>query len=93
MHIRVGVNTVTQLKHWEVWDDSPTWKPGIEWVWDDYEVSESSRHAMLLYSNPTDRHWEFFYLPDEELALQARWDKVQDHADDEYVGVWHVREV
>lgn len=91
-HIRVGVHSVTQDKMWEVWDRFPTWEPGVEWIWDDYEISESSPYAILVYSNPTDRYWEFFG-PGDEVALQARWDRVQDRADDEYVGVWHVREV
>ena len=90
MHVRVGEHSVTFDKHWEIWDGSPVWEPGVEWVWDDYEVSDASPDALLLYSNPTDRYWEFFRLPDEELALSSRWDRVQDRADDEYVGVFHV---
>jgi hypothetical protein len=90
MHVRIGQHSVTFDKMWEVWDGSPVWEPGIEWHWDDYEVDESSRYAVLLYSNPVDRYWEFFSLPEGELALQSRWDRVQDRADDEFVAVFHV---
>jgi hypothetical protein len=93
MHVRVGQHSVTFDKHWEIWEDVPFWSPGVEWEWDDYEVTDSSRHALLLYSNPTDRYWEFFRLPEQEVALNIRMDRVADRGDDEYVGVWYVGEL
>lgn len=90
MQIRVGQHSVTLDKNWEVWDGEPVWSPGVEWTWADYEVSEDSRHALLLYSNPTDRYWEFFHMPEDDLALSVRMDRVADRGDDEYVGVWYV---
>jgi hypothetical protein len=89
MFIRVGTNTVTFEKHWHMYEDQPMWAPGIEWDWMDFQVSEGSRLSLLTYSNPTDRYWELFG-PGEEMTLAARWDRIQDRADDEYVGVWHV---
>ena len=88
--IRVGRHSVTDDQMWEIWDGQPSWSPGVEWAWDDYEMDESSRHALLLYSNPTDRYWEFFHLPEDEIALASRFDRVQDRADDEFVAVFHV---
>jgi hypothetical protein len=75
---------------WEIWDVSPTWVPGVEWAWDDYEVEESSRRALLLYSNPVDRYWELFSLPEDDLQLASRLDRVADRADDEFVRVLYV---
>lgn len=90
MYLRVGQSTVTFDKMWELYEDEPSWQPFADWSYEDYEVVEDSRLAVLTYSNPTDRYWELFVLPDDELSLASRWDRVQDRADDEYVGVWYV---
>jgi len=90
MKIRVGQHSVTFDKNWEVWEDSPVWRPGVEWTFSDYEVSEGSRTALLVYSNPVDRYWEFFSLPEDDLNLSARLDRVQDRVDDEFVAVYYV---
>lgn len=92
MFIRVGTHTVTFQENWHMYDVEPLWIPGVEWDWRDFEVSEDSGVALLTYSNPTDRYWELFG-PGEEMELASRWDRIQDRADDEYVGVWHVESV
>ena len=90
MFLRVGKSNVTFETHWELYEEEPSWSPAFGWSYEDYEIVEDSKMAILTYSNPTDRYWEVFFLPEDELSLSSRWDRVQDRADDEYVGVWYV---
>ena len=93
MFVRVGQHSVTGEQMWELWEEKPSWSPGVEWVWDDYEMNESSRTALMLYSNPVDRYWEFFHMPDDELALSVRLERVAGRSDDEFVRVLYVRDI
>jgi len=88
--VRVGRHSVTYDQMWEIWDGQPSWVPGVEWEWEDYEMDESSPHVMLVYSNPVDRFWEIFLMPGDEMKLASRMDRIAYRSDDEFLWTFHV---